>query len=232
MYVSTKHILYNHTPPLDVRGNYTERLASPCCPWQPFCIILLTVLSMATKHRLYYIPHIVAFGNQTVPSSFLVACGNYTVLLSIPLVPMATIHIVDNTPQIAPHGSKTHTVPPPLTLLREAMFCLMTMRSASTRTLVTEDNSSLAAFTMAVRSLNTVARPSVCAGDAMTMAAAVVALASVNWAMASPVTVELMRGQRSGEGHIILFTLTFTFRAFRRRLYPKPLTISTFVRRR
>jgi hypothetical protein len=77
-----------------------------------------------------------------------------------------------------------------------------------------------------------VARPSVCAGDAMTMAAAVVALASVNWAMASPVTVELMRGQRSGEGHIILFTLTFTFRAFRRRLYPKPLTISTFVRRR
>jgi len=85
--------------------------------------------------------------------------------------------------------------------LREAMICLMTMRSASTSTLVTEDNSRRAAFTMALRSLNTVARPSDCAGPdvvvvATTTAAAVVALASVSWAMASPVTVCRVKGQR------------------------------------
>lgn len=46
------------------------------------------------------------------------------------------------------------------TLLRDAMICLMTMRSAKTRTLVTEESSKRAAFTIPVLSLNTVTRPS------------------------------------------------------------------------
>lgn len=68
------------------------------------------------------------------------------------------------------------------TLLRDAMICLMTMRSARTRTLVTEERSRRAAFTIPVLSLNTVTRPSDCGGrDEPT---------SVSWAMASPAREE------------------------------------------
>lgn len=58
------------------------------------------------------------------------------------------------------------------------MICLMTMRSAKTRTLVTEESSRRAAFTIAVLSLNTVTRPS--ARDAA-------APTSVSCAMVPPV---------------------------------------------
>lgn len=66
-----------------------------------------------------------------------------------------------------------------LTLLRDVIICLMTMRSARTRTLVTEERSNRAAFTIAVLSLNTVTRPSNWDGRAEPT--------SVSWAMASPV---------------------------------------------
>lgn len=65
-----------------------------------------------------------------------------------------------------------------LTLLRDVIICLMTMRSAKTRTLVTEDRSKRAAFTIPVLSLNTVTRPSDWGSTADPT--------SVNWAMASP----------------------------------------------
>lgn len=65
-----------------------------------------------------------------------------------------------------------------LTLLRDVIICLMTMRSAKTKTFVTEERSKRAAFTIPVLSLNTVTRPSDWQGkDDPT---------SVNWAMASP----------------------------------------------
>lgn len=62
------------------------------------------------------------------------------------------------------------------------MICLMTMRSAKTRTLVTEESSRRAAFTIPVLSLNTVTRPS--GGDGAADPT------SVSWAMASPAREE------------------------------------------
>lgn len=69
-----------------------------------------------------------------------------------------------------------------LTLLRDVIICLMTMRSAKTRTLVTEERSKRAAFTIPVLSLNTVTRPSNWDGTADPT--------SVSWAMASPAREE------------------------------------------
>lgn len=65
-----------------------------------------------------------------------------------------------------------------LTLLRDVIICLMTMRSARTRTLVTEERSKRAAFTIPVLSLNTVTGPSDRDGKA--------GPTSVSWAMVSP----------------------------------------------
>jgi len=69
-----------------------------------------------------------------------------------------------------------------LTLFRDVIICLMTMRSARTRTLVTEERSKRAAFTIPVLSLNTVTSPSDWGGKA--------GPTSVSWAMASPTRQE------------------------------------------
>lgn len=73
------------------------------------------------------------------------------------------------------------------TLLREVMICLMTMRSARTRTLVTEERSMRAAFTMPVLLLNTVLRPSTRGATGIPT--------SVSLAMASPRTKRTKGGR-------------------------------------